>query len=190
MRSGDDGQVLDRICESQGFDPQPVSCRILRNKPIAREQIRNRRFAGATVMRRAAQRRLLDCRIGMQALVAHPPTIWSLTTDPVDPDILFAGARPAWIYRSRDEGRQWEKSAVEVPRECSIGTPFVTSVIVDPDDHRLVWAGVEIDGVFRRLDRGDTWQRLNHDPLDLIEVDLAVPACPVGCYGRSPGSNC
>ena len=44
--------------------------------------------------------------------------------------------------------------AVEVARECSIGTPFVTSVIVDPDDHCMVWAGVEIDGVFCSLDGG------------------------------------
>jgi hypothetical protein len=56
---------------------------------------------------------------------------------------------------------------------------FVTSVIVDPDDHRMVWAGVEIDGVFRSLDGGNTWRRLNHDPLDLIEVDLALP--PLSC---------
>ena len=34
------------------------------------------------------------------------PTIWSLTIDPVDPDILFAGTRPAGVYRSRDGGRQ------------------------------------------------------------------------------------
>ncbi|MGC2203997.1 MAG: hypothetical protein WA633_28115, partial [Stellaceae bacterium] len=77
------------------------------------------------------------------------PTIWSLTIDPVDPNILFAGTRPAAVYRSRDGGLQWEKLAVDLARECSIGTPFVTSVIVDPDDHRMVWAGVEIDGVFR-----------------------------------------
>ena len=109
---------------------------------------------------------------------------------PIDPDILFAGTRPAGIYRTRDEGRQWEKFAVKVAWECSLGTPFVTSVIVDPDDHRLVWAEVEIDGVFSSVEGGDTWQRLNHDLLDLIEVDLAVLACPVGFYGRSPASNC
>jgi photosystem II stability/assembly factor-like uncharacterized protein len=79
------------------------------------------------------------------------PTIWSLTIDPVDPDILFAGTRPAAVYRSRDGGRQWEKLAVDVARECSIGIPFVTSVIVDPDDHRIVWAGVG-SGVFRNLE--------------------------------------
>jgi hypothetical protein len=175
MRSSDYGQVLDRTCESQGFGPRPASCRVLRNKLIAREQIRSRRFAGTTVTRRAAQRRLLDCRFGIQALVAHPPTIWSLTIDPVDPDILFAGTRPAGICRSRDGGRQWEKLAGEVPRECSTGTPFVTSVIVDPDDHRMVWAGEEIDDVFRSLDGGDTWRRLNHDRSTSSRL---TPPCP------------
>ena len=89
------------------------------------------------------------------------PTIWSLAIDPVDPDILFAGTRPAAVYRSRDGGRQWEKLAVDIARECSIGTPFVTSLVVDPDDHRMVWAGVEIDGVFRSLDGGDSWTHLD-----------------------------
>src|SRR5712675_2313694 len=104
------------------------------------------------------------------------PTIWSLAIDPVDPDILFAGTRPAAVYRSRDGGLRWEKLAVDIARECSIGTPFVTSVVVDPDDHRIVWAGVEIDGVFRSLDGGDTWTHLEtglYDP-DIHAVTLAA----------------
>ena len=36
------------------------------------------------------------------------PMIWSLTIDPVDPHTLFAGTRPAGIYRSRDGGRRGE----------------------------------------------------------------------------------
>ena len=104
------------------------------------------------------------------------PTIWSLTIDPMDPDILFAGTRPAAVYRSRDGGRRWEKLAVDIAPECSIGVPFVTSVVVDPDDHRIVWAGVEIDGVFRSLDGGDTWTRLKtglYDP-DIHAVTIAT----------------
>ncbi len=104
------------------------------------------------------------------------PTIWSLAIDPVDPDILFAGTRPAGIWRSRDGGRQWQKLAVDVAEKCSIGTPFVTSLVVDPDDHRLVWAGVEIDGVFRSGDGGETWQHLDgglFDP-DIHAVALAA----------------
>ena len=97
------------------------------------------------------------------------PTIWSLTIDPVDPDILFAGTRPAGVYRSRDGGRRWEKLAVDIAQECSIGTPFVTGLVVDPDDHRRVWAGVEIDGVFRSLDGGDTW---THQKTGLYDPDI------------------
>jgi len=40
-------------------------------------------------------------RVGAQGDV---PTIWSLAIDPVDPDILFAGTRPAGVWRSRDGG--------------------------------------------------------------------------------------
>jgi len=103
------------------------------------------------------------------------PTIWSLAVDPVDPDILFAGSRPAGVYRSRDGGRQWQKLAVDIAPECSIGVPFVTSLVVDPDDHRTVWAGVEIDGVFRSVDGGDTWTHLKtglYDP-DIHAVAIA-----------------
>ena len=104
------------------------------------------------------------------------PTIWSLAVDPADPNILFAGTRPAGVYRSRDGGRRWEKLAVDLASECSIGTPFVTSIVVDPDDHRIVWAGVEIDGVFRSLDGGDTWMHLEtglYDP-DIHAVAVAA----------------
>ena len=119
-----------------------------------------------------------DCGARWERITADGalPTIWSLTIDPVDPDILFAGTRPAAVYRSRDGGRQWEKLAVDIARECSIGTPFVTSVVVDPDNHRSVWAGVEIDGVFRSRDGGDTWTHLDgglYDP-DIHTVAIAA----------------
>jgi hypothetical protein len=104
------------------------------------------------------------------------PTIWSLAIDPVDPNILFVGTRPAAVWRSRDGGVRWEKLAVDIARECSIGTPFVTSVIVDPDDHHIVWAGVEIDGVFRSLDGGDTWTHLENGLYDPDVHDMTIAA--------------
>jgi photosystem II stability/assembly factor-like uncharacterized protein len=109
-------------------------------------------------------------RIGAQGDV---PTIWSLAVDPVDPNILFAGTRPAGLYRSRDGGQRWEQLAVDIAKECSIGTPFVTSVIVDPGDHHTVWAGVEIDGVFRSQDGGDTW---THVETGLYDPDIHAMA--------------
>jgi photosystem II stability/assembly factor-like uncharacterized protein len=112
-------------------------------------------------------------RIGAQGAL---PTIWSLAIDPVDPDILFAGTRPAGVWRSRDGGRRWEQLPVDIACECSIGIPFVTGLAIDPDDHRTVWAGVEIDGVFRSRDGGDTWTHLDgglFDP-DIHALTLAA----------------
>ncbi|HEU0154909.1 MAG TPA: glycosyl hydrolase [Stellaceae bacterium] len=114
------------------------------------------------------------------------PTIWSLAIDPVDPDILFAGTRPAGVWRSRDGGRQWQKLPLDIARECSIGTPFVTGLAVDPDDHRMVWAGVEIDGVFRSHDGGDSWTHLDGGLYDPDIHALAVaPAHPKRLYAST-----
>ena len=112
-------------------------------------------------------------RIGAQGDL---PTIWSLAVDPVDPDILFAGTRPAGVYRSRDGGRAWQKLDVDIAPACSIGVPFVTALVVDPDDHRTVWAGVEIDGVFRSTDGGDSWTHLENGLYDPDVHDMTIAA--------------
>ena len=83
---------------------------------------------------------------------------WALGIDPVEPDTLFAGTRPAAVFRSWDAGQRWEKLSVELAVECpAVVIPRVTALVVDPEDHRTVWAGVEVDGVRRSLDGGDTW---------------------------------
>ena len=110
-------------------------------------------------------------RIGTQGDL---PTIWTLAVDPSDPHTLFAGMRPAAIYRSRDGGWHWEKLEVALATSCSIGTPFVTRVLVDPDDRRTIWAGVEIDGVFRSRDAGDTWARVVNGLSDPDVHDMAI----------------
>src|ERR1700751_5854735 len=111
------------------------------------------------------------------------PTIWSLTVAPVDPHILFAGTRPAGVYRSRDGGRHWQRLNVDIAPECSIGVPFVTGLAVDPDDHRIIWAGVEIDGVFRSMDGGDSWTHLKDGMYDLDVHDMTIAATrPKGLF--------
>jgi photosystem II stability/assembly factor-like uncharacterized protein len=116
------------------------------------------------------------------------PTVWSLAIDPVEPHTLFAGTRPAGVYRSRDGGQRWEKLSVDVARECSIGTPFVTGVLVDPDDHHTVWAGVEIDGVFRSMDGGETWAHVEgglYDPdIHAMAVAATKPKCVFASTAR------
>jgi photosystem II stability/assembly factor-like uncharacterized protein len=106
--------------------------------------------------------------------------VWKVALDPAEPNILFAGTRPAALFRSRDGGQRWEKLEVEMAAECpNVRIPRVTSLAVDPSDHAIIWAGIEVDGVRRSLDGGETWARIDgglHIPdIHDIAVSLATP---------------
>ena len=38
--------------------------------------------------------------------------VWRIAIDPADPDTIFAGTRPAALFRSKDGGRSWQKLPV------------------------------------------------------------------------------
>src|SRR5437870_10358282 len=90
--------------------------------------------------------------------------IWSVAFDPVQPDTLFAGARPGAVFRSRDGGQTWAQLNAQFADECpNVRFPRVLSMAVDPADHRVVWAGAEVDGVRRSLDGGETWETIRSE---------------------------
>lgn len=39
--------------------------------------------------------------------------------DPTNPDIIFAGTRPAALFRSRDGGQHWQQLTVDMAEECA-----------------------------------------------------------------------
>src|SRR5271167_4999083 len=103
--------------------------------------------------------------------------IWALAIDPVDPNIIFAGTRPAALFRSTDGGQHWDKLRAEMAEECpNVRVPRVTALTVDPADHRTVWAGVEVDGVRRSRDGGESWTRIAGGLNDPDIHDTAVSA--------------
>jgi photosystem II stability/assembly factor-like uncharacterized protein len=101
--------------------------------------------------------------------------VWKIAFDPADPDTMFAGTRPAALFRSTDGGRHWAQLRVEMVEDCpNVGVPRVTALTVDPADRRIVWAGVEVDGVRRSLDGGETWTRVAGGLDDPDIHDVAV----------------
>jgi len=102
--------------------------------------------------------------------------VWRIAIDPTDPDIIFAGTRPAALFRSTDGGAHWQKLPVEIAEECpNVGVPRVTALTVDPSDHRVIWAGLEVDGVRRSADGGDSWTRIAAEGIPDPDIhDIAV----------------
>jgi len=89
--------------------------------------------------------------------------VWALLHDPRDPSILYAGARPAGLYRSSNGGRQWtELAAPGIAKFSDInkGPTRVTQLLFDPFVSDRLWATVEIGGVYRSDDRGSNWRLL------------------------------
>ncbi|MGZ5860204.1 MAG: WD40/YVTN/BNR-like repeat-containing protein [Croceibacterium sp.] len=91
--------------------------------------------------------------------------VWKLAASASDPDIMYAGTGAptrAVFFRSRDGGRTWERTSLEMPEFCAgVSRPRMLALAVDPDDPKDVWAGVEEGGLYRSRDGGDTWDRID-----------------------------
>jgi photosystem II stability/assembly factor-like uncharacterized protein len=112
--------------------------------------------------------------------------VWKIAFDPINPDTMFVGTRPANVYRSKDAGQHWELLETDMVDDCpNVGVPRITALTVDPLDPRNVWAGVEVDGVRRSLDGGDTWSRigggLNDPDIHDIAVSVGDPKTVITC---------
>jgi len=88
---------------------------------------------------------------------------WALFILPHQPDTVFAGTRPAKIFRSTDAGQRWQQVDAQPAQECP-GIRFnrVTTLLADPLDRNRLWAGVEIDGVWTSADGGASFRRVGH----------------------------
>lgn len=115
--------------------------------------------------------------------------VWRVVIDPAQPETIFAGTRPAAVFRSRDAGEHWERVCSDFAEEClNVGTSRITGLAVDPSNHHMVWAGAEVDGVRVSLDGGDTWSRVTGGPLDDPDIhDIVVaPSTPTRVLVTTP----
>jgi photosystem II stability/assembly factor-like uncharacterized protein len=78
------------------------------------------------------------------------PSVFSLTIDPADPNVLYAGTAGAGGYRSVDGAATWTPLGIDTT---------VWSVLVDPSDSHVVYAGSNGTGVYRSTDGGVSFAR-------------------------------
>ena len=98
----------------------------------------------------------------------HGLAVWSLTFDPRDHDVLYAGYDNCEIFRSDDGGQRWQQLPVSVRfPEVTVAhganpAKRVLELAVDPADSRHLYAAIEVGGVIRSLDGGAHWQNTSH----------------------------
>lgn len=98
--------------------------------------------------------------------------VWAIAHDPQDPSVLYAGTRPAGLYRSSDGGVTWRELVVPGIAKFSdvnMGPTRVTQILFDPFAADTLWATVEIGGIYRSDDRGNTWRLLTNG---LVSADV------------------
>lgn len=90
--------------------------------------------------------------------------VWSFAFHPEDPDLVYVGAAPPRIFRSKDGGNSWETLPIVVDSnaECDLGFPTrIIAMSVNPGKPEEIYAGMEVAGMIRSLDGGDSWEIIN-----------------------------
>ena len=98
----------------------------------------------------------------------HGLPVWSLTFDPRDSDVLYAGYENCQIFRSVDAGEHWQELPVTVRfPEVTVGpganpAKRVLELAVNPLNSNEIYGAVEVGGVIRTLDGGEHWENVSH----------------------------
>lgn len=80
---------------------------------------------------------------------------------------LYAGAKPANLYQSDDDGETWSPvSGLNDHASRDTWSPggaglTLHTILHDPEDHDKLWVGISAAGIFASEDGGKTWDRRN-----------------------------
>jgi photosystem II stability/assembly factor-like uncharacterized protein len=111
--------------------------------------------------------------------------VWRIAIDPTNPDVMFAGTRPAALFRSTDAGQSWH----ELPglREVKgnlwqpgAGGMCLHTIVLDPNNPDRIVVAISAAGAFRTDDGGQTWLPINQglkSPYELPDPDADVGHC-------------
>lgn len=111
--------------------------------------------------------------------------VWHFEPSLTDPDLVYAGAEDAAIFRSKDGGRSWEelsglRSAKGHLWAPGAGGMAVHTIIQDPSAPGRIYVAISAAGVFRSDDGGQTWRTRNRglkSQFELPDPDADVGHC-------------
>lgn len=111
--------------------------------------------------------------------------IWHLEPSLTDPDVVYAGAEDAALFRSKDGGRTWEelsglRSAKGHLWAPGAGGMAVHTILQDPTRPGRIYVAISAAGVFRSDDGGETWRARNRglkSQFELPDPDAEVGHC-------------
>lgn len=110
--------------------------------------------------------------------------VTDLAVDPLDANVVYAGAAEGGVLRSTDAGQHW------IPLFDEQATLSIGAIALDPSDNDVLYAGTgEVNpgggsvayggaGIFRSTDRGDSWSALGLEEagsIGRIRIDPADP---------------
>jgi photosystem II stability/assembly factor-like uncharacterized protein len=114
--------------------------------------------------------------------------IWHFEPSLTEPDVVYAGAEDAALFRSADGGRTWQelpglRSAKGHLWQPGAGGMAVHTIIQDPSRHDRIYVAISAAGVFRSDDSGQTWRARNRGLK--AQFELPDPEAEVGhCVHR------
>ena len=112
----------------------------------------------------------------------HGLPVWSLSFDPHDGKVLYAGYENCEIFRCDDGGEHWQQLPVTVRfPEVTVApganpAKRVLGLAVNPANRDEVYGAIEVGGVIRSLDGGEHWENMSHgqyvndDTVDMHDV--------------------
>ncbi len=108
--------------------------------------------------------------------------LWSLG---LSGGLLYAGAKPATLFVSKDGGVNWSKldglnrhPSAEDWQPGAVGLTLHT-IVPHPEKLETLWIGISAAGVFMTEDGGESWDRMNRRSNDSVQAPSSHPAAGV-----------
>ena len=93
--------------------------------------------------------------------------VWHLEPSLTDPDVVYAGAEDAALFRSNDGGQTWQEltgvrcHGTGPSWQPGAGGLCLHTILLDPSNPERMFIAISAAGAFRSDDAGKTWRAVN-----------------------------